>query len=294
MVLVAGSTGFLGREICRRLRARGVAVRGLVRSSSDEAVVARLQTQGVETILGDVKDRASLDRACRGADAVISTVTTTRSRGAGDSLEAADHEGQLHLVDAARLAGARRFVFVSFSAHIGRDDALTVAKRAVEQRIRESGMTYTILRPTYFMEVWLGPHLGFDAANAKARVYGDGENPISFIALPDVAEFAVRALDTPAAENATIELGGPEALSPHAVIRIFEEVGGRRFEVEHVPERALEAAQAGATDSLQRTFAVLSLGYARGDTIPMDDTLRQFPITLRTVREYARDVLART
>lgn len=294
MVLVAGSTGFLGREICRRLRDRGVAARGLVRSSSDQAVVAGLQAQGVETVVGDVKDRASLDRACRGADAVISTVTTTRSRGAGDSLESADHDGQLRLVDAARRAGVRRFVFVSFSGRIGRDDALTVAKRAVERRILESGLTYTILRPTYFMEVWLGPHLGFDAANAKARVYGDGENPISFIALADVAEFAVRALDTAAAENATIELGGPEALSPHAVIRIFEEVGGRRFDVEHVPESALEAAQASATDSLQRTFAVLSLGYARGDAIPMADTLRRFPIPLRTVRDYARDVLART
>jgi uncharacterized protein YbjT (DUF2867 family) len=293
MVLVAGSTGFLGREICRRLRDRGVAVRGLVRASSDQAVIATLEAQGVETMVGDVKDRSSLDRACRGADAVISTVTTTRSRGAGDNLESADHEGQLQLVDAARQAGVRRFVFVSFSGRIGSDDALTVAKRAVEGRIRESGMTYTILRPTYFMEVWLGPHLGFDAANAKGRVYGDGENPISFIALPDVAEFAVRALDTQAAANATIELGGPEALSPHAVIRIFEEVGGRRFEVEHVPERALEAAQASATDSLQRTFAVLSLGYARGDAIPMDDTLRQFPIALRTVRDYAQDLLAR-
>ena len=128
------------------------------------------------------------------------------------------------------------------------------------------------------MEVWLGPHLGFDAANARARVYGAGENTISFISLADVAEFAVRALDTPAAENAAINLGGPEAISPHAVIRIFEEIGGRPFEVEHVPEAVLEGAMAGATDSLQRAFAALSLGYARGDAISMDDTLRAFPV----------------
>ena len=292
MVLVAGSTGFLGREICRRLRARGHVVRALVRSSSDPSVVASLQGLGAETVVGDVKDRPSLDAACRAADTVISTVTTTRSRGPGDTLESADHAGQLALVDAAQAAGVRRFVFVSFSENIGGDDALTAAKRAVEARVRESAMTYTILRPSYFMEVWLGPHLGFDAANAKARVYGAGENTISFIALADVAEFAVRALDTPAAENAAINLGGPEAISPHAVIRIFEEIGGRPFEVEHVPEAVLEGAMAGATDSLQRAFAALSLGYARGDAISMDDTLRAFPVRLRTVREYARDVLA--
>ncbi len=293
MVLVAGSTGFLGREICRRLRARGAPVRALVRSSSDQTVVAALEALGANTIVGDAKDRASLDAACRGADTVISTVTTTRSRAPGDSLESADHQGQLALVDAARAAGVQRFVFVSFSGGIAGEDALTAAKRGVEARVRESGMTFTILRPSYFMEVWLGPHLGFDAANATARVYGAGENPISFISRDDVAEFVLQALDNPVAGNATIELGGPEALSPHQVIRIFEQVGGRPFEVQYVSEAALEAAQAGATDSLQRAFASLSLFYARGDTIPMDATLRQFPIRLRSVEEYARGVLAR-
>ena len=293
MVLVAGSTGFLGREICRRLRARGLAVRALVRSSSDPAVVSQLQALGAETVVGDVKDRASLEAACRGTETVISTITSTRSRGAGDTLESVDHEGQLSVVDAAEAAGVRRFVYVSFSSLTTGDDALTVGKRAVEKRLEASAMTVTVLRPTCFMEVWLGPHLGFDAANAKARVYGAGENPISFISLLDVAEFAVRALETPAAENAVIALGGPEALSPHQVIRIFEEVGGRPFTVEYVPERALEAAHAGATDSLQRAFASLSLGYARGDVIPMEATLREFPFALRSVADYARDTIGR-
>jgi uncharacterized protein YbjT (DUF2867 family) len=294
MVLVAGSTGFLGREICRRLRARGIGVRALVRSSSDQTVVAALADLGAQAAVGDVKDRASLDAACRGADTVISTVTTTRSRAPGDSLESADHEGQLSLVDAAQAAGVQRFVFVSFSRGISGDDALTVAKREVEARVRESGMTFTILRPSYFMEVWLGPHLGFDAANATARVYGGGDNPISFISRDDVAEFAVQALDNPAATNATIELGGPEALSPHQVICMFEQAGGRPFEVQYVSEAALQSAQAGATDSLQRAFASLSLSYARGDAIPMDATLGQFPIELRSVQDYARTVLARS
>jgi NADH dehydrogenase len=266
-------------------------VRALVRSSSNAESVARLESLGAETVVGDLKDRASLDAACRGVDAVISTVSSTRSRAGGDSLEATDHAGQLQLVDAARAAGVGRYVYISFSGAIGRDDALTVAKREVERRIRESGMTYTILRPTFFMEVWLSPLLGFDAAHAKAKVYGAGENAISFISLGDVAEFAARALETPAADNATIELGGPEALTPHEVIRIFEEIGGRPFEVEHVPERALEAAYEGAADSLQRAFAALSLGYGRGDAIPMEETLRRFPVRLRSVRDYATDVL---
>ena len=292
MILVAGATGFLGSEICRRLVTAGRPVRGLVRPTSDPAAVARLRELGIETVEGDLRDRASLDAACRGATAVVSTATTTRSRQPGDSIEATDQQGQLNLVDAARAAGGRRFVFVSYSGQIDTDDPLTTAKRTVEGRLRESGMTYTILRPTFFMEVWLSPALGFDFPNARATVYGSGQSKISWIALGDVAEFAVRSLDDPAAENATIEMGGPEALSPIEVVRVFEEVTGRPFEVQHVPEDALRTQQQSATDSLEQTFAALMLTYARGDEIPMEETLRRYPVRLRSVREYASGAAA--
>lgn len=80
--------------------------------------------------------------------------------------------------------------------------------------MQQSGLTYTILRPSYFMEVWLSPVVGFDFPNATAQLYGSGRNPISWISLGDVARFAVESLDHPNARNATLELGGPEALSP--------------------------------------------------------------------------------
>lgn len=290
LILVAGATGFLGSEVCRRLVASGHAVRGLVRASSDPQAVARLEALRVEVTRGDVRDRASLDRACAGVDGVISTVTTTRSRQPDENIESTDENGQLQLVDAASAAGVRRFVYVSYSGHFEGEDPLTHAKRAVERRLRESPMSYTILRPTYFMEAWLSPALGFDYTNGRATVYGDGEGKISFISLADVAEFAVRALEAPGAENAVIELGGPEALSPHEVIRIFERRTGKRFDVEHVPEEALRAQRDGATDSLQRTFATLMLNYAKGDAIPMDETLRQWPVQLTKVEDYAARV----
>ncbi|HEX2191302.1 MAG TPA: SDR family oxidoreductase [Longimicrobiaceae bacterium] len=292
MILVCGSTGFLGREICRRLTARGHAVRGLVRATSDPAAVAQLRGWGVETVEGDLKDRASLDRACRGVEAVVSTATTTRTRQEGDSIGSADQDGQLALVDAAREAGAERFVFVSFSGQVGLDDPLTRAKRAVEERVRQSGMTYTILRPSCFMEVWLSPALGFDYPSARATLYGGGDAPLSWISLGDVAEFAVAALENPAARNATLELGGPEALSPREVVRVFEEAGGRDFEVQTVPEEALRARYDAATDPMERAFTALMLSVARGDPIPMEETLRTYPVRLRSVREYAREVLA--
>ena len=293
MILIAGATGFLGGEICRRLAGSGESVRGLVRATSDQAAVQRLQALGVETVVGDVRDRPSLDAACRGVRTVVSTVTTTRSRQPGDSIEATDEAGQLNLVDAARAAGVGHFVYISYSGNLDDSGPLTHAKRAVEQRIRESGMSYTILRPSYFMEVWLSPHLGFDFNNRKATVYGAGKQRISFISLGDVAEFAVRVVRSRDAGSSTIELGGPNAVSPLEAVRIFEEVAGAPFDVQHVPENTLQTQFAAAPDSLQKSFAGLMLDYASGDEIPMEHTLRSIPVQLTSVRDYARNVLSR-
>lgn len=292
MILVVGATGFLGRDICRRLSERGESIRALVRTSSDPAVVAELQARGAQLARGDLRDRESLDAACRGVATVVSTATTTRSRQAGDSIETTDQKGQLDLVDAARAAGVRRYVYVSFSGNINGSDPLTIAKRAVEHHLRDSGMTYTIVRPSYFMEMWLSPLLGFDHPNAKATVYGSGNSRLSWISLGDVAQFVIRALHDPHAENATVELGGPEALSPLEVIRIFEQASGRPFTVQHVPEEALRSQRDSASDSLQIAFASLMLGVAAGDEISMQDTLRTYELQFTPVREYARHAVA--
>jgi NADH dehydrogenase len=274
MILVAGATGYLGHETCRRLRAAGRPVRALVRRTSDPATRAALESAGVDLVYGDVRDRASLDAAC------------------ADVIAATDHAGQLALVDAAGAAGVGRFVYVSYSGGIGGDDPLTVAKRAVERRLAAGRAAYTILRPSYFMEAWLSPALGFDHENARATIYGAGERPISWISLQDVAEIAVRVLDDPAAAGATLELGGPEALSPREVVRIFEEETGRRFDLQFVPETALAAQRDAATDSLQQAFAALMLAYAAGDPIPTEPVLRRYAVRLTAVRDYARRAAA--
>jgi uncharacterized protein YbjT (DUF2867 family) len=287
MNLVVGATGLLGTEICRLLAATGKFVRALARPTSDGSKVAQLEELGIEVVRGDLKDLSSLDAACRGVSAVISTASSTLSRQEGDSIQTVDLEGQLNLVDAARAANVNHFVLISFP-HIDIEFPLQTAKRTVENHLKSSGLTYTILQPTDFMEVWLSPALGFDAANAKAQIYGPGENKISWISYKDVAQFAVASLDNSEARNAVIELGGPEALSPLEVVEIFEEVRGRKFDVQHVPEEALEAQRESAGDPLQQSFAALMLFYARGNIIDMQETLRKFPLRLTTVRDYAQ------
>jgi len=292
MNLVVGSTGRIGGEICHLLTGKGQPVRGMVRATSDPAKIDRLKAMGVQIVTGNLCDRASLDKACQGATTVITMVTCVFSYRPGENdIQHCDLEGTINLIEAARTAGAKYFVYVSFSGNIDLDSPLRNAKRTVEQHLKDSGLSYTILRPSYYMESWLTAPLGFDPANAKAEIYGSGEKPISWISLKDVAKFAVESLDHPAARNATLELGGPEALTPHQVVKIFEEAGGRPFEVTHVPEAALEAQQQAATDGLMQTFPALMRGYAQGDLIDMREMLKKFPMQLTTVQEYARQVL---
>jgi uncharacterized protein YbjT (DUF2867 family) len=293
MILVVGATGFLGRAICRRLTARGKPVRALVRPSAEPAKTAELARCGATLVQGDLRDRASLDAACRGVAAVITTASTTLSRQPGDSLQSVDLEGQLQLIEAARAAGVPRFVYVSYSHHIEVDCPLKTAKRAVEERLKRSGLTYTILAPTFFMEVWLGPALGFDIASGKAQIFGAGHNPISWISFEDVAQFAVLSLDHPAAHNATIELGGPDALSPLDVVHAAEGLTGRPFEVHNVPEETLSVQQRAATEPLEQSFAALMLAYAKGDPIDMKQTLKTFPVELLSVKDYTQRMLQR-
>jgi uncharacterized protein YbjT (DUF2867 family) len=292
MVLVVGATGTLGGEICRRLRAGGKAVRALVRKTSDRGKVASLEELGTELVEGDLKERASLERACRGATVVISTPTAILARSEGDSFQTVDHDGQMQLVDSARAANVEQFVFISVSRGVGDSgNPLIESKRAVERQIQQSGLDYTILRPTFFMEIWLSPHLGFDVANAKATIYGSGNNPVSYISLADVAQFAVKALDNPGARNAVVELGGPEALTQLEVVALFEEFTGSKFDRQFVSEKELEARKVAAGNPVELTFADLMLAAAHGDKIDMTETMRKFSFQPRSVRDYTKNLL---
>lgn len=293
MDLVVGATGVLGGEICSRLARAGGSVRALVRKTSNAERVEALKSREIELAWGDLTDRASLDAACRGIHTVFSTATAILSQQEGNTLDRVDREGQANLVDAARGAGVRRFVFISF--RMGRNDVdfpLRAAKRSTAERLKASGVPWTVIEASIFMEVWLGPHLGFDAANGRVRVLGSGDQKISWVSYRDVAAIAIAAAESPDAENRTIAVGGPEALSPNEVVRIFEERSGRKFEVERLPESAIVQMRANARNPVEETFAGLMLFCARGDEIDMRQTLSRYPIRMTTVREYADRVLA--
>jgi uncharacterized protein YbjT (DUF2867 family) len=288
MILVAGSTGLLGSEVVRLLRAKGESVRGLVRATSAPEKIARLKEMGAETVVGDLKDRASVDAACKGAKTVISTVSTIVTAQPGDSFEDTDARGTMSLIDAAKAAGAEHFVFVSFDASSFPDTPLTDAKRAVENHLRSSGIAYTILQPSPFIEVWLGPMMFGDLSAGEVKIYGPGDRKVPYVSFRDVAEVVVRAATTPSARNTTITFQGPEGITQRDVVRTFESALGKQLKVNEVPEQALESQWQSASNPFEKTFAGLMLGVARIDQ-SASDTNDWMPSRMRTVRDFASE-----
>lgn len=287
MILVAGATGNLGSEITRRLRAKGEAVRGLVRATSAPEKVARLKDLGVEIVTGDLRDRASLERACKGVQTVISTVSIIGTAQPGDSFADTDAAGTMSLVDAAKAAGAQRFVFVSLDVSRFPATPLIDGKLAVENHLRSGGIDYTILQPPPFMDVWLGPMLFGDASTGQVKVYGSGQGRVPYIASDDVAEVVERSLGSRGARNATITFGGPEAITQRDAVRIFEEAFGTPLAVTEVPEAALAAQWQAAENPFEKTFAGLMLGLARLDVTPAPLT-DEMAFGMTTVRDFAK------
>jgi uncharacterized protein YbjT (DUF2867 family) len=293
MNLIVGSTGMVGSEVCRLLAAAGKPVKALVRASSDPAKVAKLKTLGASVVQGDLRDAASLKAACNGVSAVICTASAMpfSYQPGANTPQTTDQEGILSLIAAAKEAGVKQFVYTSFPL-MAASFPLQDAKLAVEAAMRRSGLTYTILQPSFFTEVWLSPATGFDFPNHKAAIYGTGNNLVSWISFLDVAQFVAASLDNPAARNVTLPLGGPAGISPLNVVKIFEKAGGKSFDVSHVPVEALQAQMAGAADPMQKSFTGLMIGLASTTAIDMTAMLKAFPLKLLSVEEYAQRVMA--
>ncbi len=238
MILVAGASGTLGSAIVNRLLSSGRSVRVLTR---DAGRVQPLVAGGAAVAIGDITDRASIDRAMDGVTHVITTANAFIVP-ARDAVERVDVQGNRNLIDAAHAAGVRQFVFTSAWLP---DEYLRIdyfaAKRRTEDYLRSSGVPYTILRPSAFMETWamvIGEPI---LKTGATRIFGDGTNRVNFVAIDDVAAVAVRTLDHPDAINAVIDIFGPENLSLLDVAAVFERVNGSPARKQFLPVAVMKA-----------------------------------------------------
>jgi uncharacterized protein YbjT (DUF2867 family) len=235
VILVAGGTGHLGRELVELLASHGRRVRVMTR---DVERARPLFPRQVELVEGDVREATSLVSAVGGVETVISAITGFGLRAAGPA--AIDARGNSNLIAAAESAGVARFVLVSIHGAAA-DHALELyrAKYSAEQRLRASRLDWTILRPTVFMELWAGIVGDSLARGGRAMVFGRGDNPINFVSVRDLARFAELALTDSRLRGAVLDVGGPENLSLNDVVRMLASRSGRPAAARHVPLAAL-------------------------------------------------------
>lgn len=230
MILVTGATGFVGRALLPRLAEAGLELRCLVRPSRRSPRLPR--GIPVQVSIASLADARGLRAALVGVDTLIH-LAGAEWHGRGGDVFAVDAAGTRALVEAAREAGVGRIVYLS---HLGADRAsaypVLKAKGIAEEFIRQSGLTYTILRSTllYGAEdvflnvvaalVKLGPGLFL--------MPGDGRISLQPLWVEDLVTCLEWSLSDLTSLNQTIALGGPEFITFGQMVQTVMEVLGVR------------------------------------------------------------------
>lgn len=222
MYLVTGATGSLGRRVVRLLRERDQPVRSFVRLASK---YAELENRGSEIFIGNLKEERDIQKACRRVKYIIS------AHGSGGDSQELDYRANVDLIDQAKAAGVEHFVFISvLGADRGYEDATVFkAKREVEKYLQNSGLNYTILRPSGLASSLLPLAEQFK----KTGVYllnGDPKNRTSIVSTDDLARLAVESPLNVGARNRIFPVGGPDILKREDIPRIL----GRLFNREPI------------------------------------------------------------
>jgi uncharacterized protein YbjT (DUF2867 family) len=187
-ILVTGVTGQQGNAAARQLLKKGFSVKGLVRDKNKDTARA-IEKLGVQLVEGNLENKDSLKRALDGIDGVFSVTAAALAVPKEQEVE----QG-INIAELSKQAGVNHFVFTS---SLGASQPTGVpfleSKREIEKHIRESGLPYTILQPTAFMENFKNMWLQGD------RIYAPF-NPnleLMMISVRDIGEFASIAFERP-------------------------------------------------------------------------------------------------
>jgi uncharacterized protein YbjT (DUF2867 family) len=232
MILIVGATGLVGSATVRQLTAHGVSVRALVRSTEKAATLAG---PGVETVIGDLEQPASLDAALDGVTRalLISPLHPRQVQGQGNCVEAARRAGAVHIVKLSGLGTAPDSPLRS-----GRWHAQT------ERHIAAAGLPWTYLHPPFFMQNLLRSAAAIAAQGVLAAAMQAGK--IAMVDARDVAAVAVAALTSDGHVGKTYTITGPEALSFQEVAQKLATATGRAVTYQDVPLAAVQQEMVAA------------------------------------------------
>ncbi|MBE2268538.1 MAG: SDR family oxidoreductase [Anaerolinea sp.] len=296
MILIIGASSTVGKAIIPLLLEAGHTLR---LSSRDPGKLKTYQTAGVGIVQADLLEKASIERACQGVDQVLMCSHSIIGRGKNAS-KFVDLDGGRLLIDVARKQGVSHFVYLSaLGASTSHSSTFFRHKAQVEAYLKQSGLSYTILRPSAFFlphtvlhsQAFSQPQLALQEflAGSKATFFGRGETPHNYVANEDVARFAFIALTDPQAVNQTIEIGGLENLTVREVAEIYSRATGIPKTLNAMPllipglmHLALKPFHPGLSDAMG--IAV------ENDRVPspfdMTATLKQYPVALTRLEDW--------
>lgn len=242
-IWVAGATGYIGRALVKALVARGHHVTALARPGALEradavtrgalADCAVLETELTAPALGESLSGHSVD-------AVFSCIAS-RTGVAADAWRV-DHDANSALLGAAQRAGAGRFVLLSAICVQRPKLAFQYAKLAFESELMESGIDYSIVRPTAFFKSLAG-QVERVKSSKPFLVFGDGRlTACKPIGEADLARFLADCLDDPSRRNRILPIGGPgPAITPHEQGELLCRLAGVTPNIRSVPVRLFDA-----------------------------------------------------
>lgn len=290
-ILVAGGSGFIGRVLVRRLVAGGADV--AVMTAHPDRSRTRIESLHANVVRGDIQHPESLPGAVEGADVVVQALTfpsfPVEKPSKGWTFEGFEHVGTERLVNAARTAGVKRFVFVS-GVNVA-PDAEKVWHRAKwggEQAIIATGIPATIIRPSWVYgpeDRALNRFVTFARSSPFVPVIGDGSQRINPVFVDDVAAVLAQAtaLDGP---TGIYEIGGPDIMTMDDILKTMLEVMGRSKPLVHFPEWMPKAGGAVARFLPKPPLSPDAVEFATATAIAVNTQLLEaFDITLTPLRE---------
>jgi uncharacterized protein YbjT (DUF2867 family) len=241
-VLVAGSTGYLGRFVVQEFKRRGHWIRALARNPGRLAepgpfLAPAVRDQIDDLFVGQVTQPETLAGLCDGIDVVFSSVGLTRQKD-GLSFQDVDYQGNVNILDRALEAPVARFIYVSvYNAQRMEQLAIVKAHEDFVRALQASGLPHTLMRPTgYFSDI--GEYFQM-AQSGRAYLIGDGRNHLNPIHGADLASVCAEALTSRQAE---VPAGGPVVYSQNEIAELAFSVLDKPARITHIPPWLASAA----------------------------------------------------
>jgi uncharacterized protein YbjT (DUF2867 family) len=229
-LLIIGGTGTLGRQVVLQALTKGYSVRCMVRNFRKANF---LKEWGVELVYGDLTRPETIPPCLKGITVVIDASTSRANE--LDSLKKVDWDGKLYLIEAAKAAYIKRFVFFSAqNVEQFENIPLMRLKYGIENKLKKSNLSYTIFRLTGFYQGLIEQYAIPILENFPILVTNENTY-ISYMDTQDIAKFCLRSLQIPQTTNQTFFLSGSRGWVSSEIITLCEQLAGQQAKIQRIP-----------------------------------------------------------